>query len=33
MAIAPDTGHPASARGLWLGIAAYLIPTFPIAYV
>jgi hypothetical protein len=33
MAIAPDTRHPASARGLWLGIAAYLIPTFPIAYV
>src|SRR6266852_8154068 len=33
MAIASDTGHPASSRSFWLGMAAYLIPTFPIAFV
>src|SRR6266702_6120631 len=33
MAIASDTGHPASSRGFWLGMAAYLVPTFPIAFV
>ncbi|MDZ4866123.1 MAG: hypothetical protein SGI91_02270 [Alphaproteobacteria bacterium] len=25
--------QPASARAFWLGVAAYLVPTFPIAYV
>lgn len=25
--------QPASAAALWLGVAAYLVPTFPIAYV
>jgi hypothetical protein len=33
MTVAPDTRHPADARRLWLGIAAYLIATFPIAFV
>ena len=33
MAIASDTGHAASFRGFWLGMAAYLVPTFPIAFV
>jgi len=33
MAIASDTGHPASSRSFWLGMAAYLVPTFPIAFV
>lgn len=31
--LASDTMHPASARHFWLGMAAYLIPTFPIAFV
>jgi hypothetical protein len=26
-------GSVATARGFWLGVAAYLVPTFPIAYV
>jgi hypothetical protein len=26
-------GGIATARGFWLGVAAYLVPTFPIAYV
>jgi hypothetical protein len=26
-------GRIATARGFWLGVAAYLVPTFPIAYV
>jgi len=33
MTIASDIGRPAGARGFWLGVAAYLIPTFPIAFV
>jgi hypothetical protein len=33
MAMASDTRHPSSFRGFWLGIAAYLVPTFPIAFV
>jgi hypothetical protein len=33
MTIVPDTRHPADLRRLWLGMAAYLIPTFPIAFV
>jgi hypothetical protein len=33
MTIASDARYPASVRGLWLGMAAYLIPTFPIAFV
>lgn len=33
MTLAPDTRRPAVVRRLWLGMAAYLIPTFPIAFV
>ena len=33
MTIASDIGRPAGARSFWLGVAAYLIPTFPIAFV
>ena len=33
MTITSDTRHPAGARGFWLGVAAYLVPTFPIAFV
>jgi hypothetical protein len=33
MTIAPDTSQPAGTRAFWLGVAAYLIPTFPIAFV
>jgi len=33
MTIASDTRHAAGARGFWLGMAAYLVPTFPIAFV
>jgi hypothetical protein len=33
MTIASDTARPAGARSFWLGFAAYLLPTFPIAYV
>jgi hypothetical protein len=33
MAMASDTRHPARFRGFWLGTAAYLVPTFPIAFV
>ena len=33
MTIASDIGRPASVRSFWLGVAAYLIPTFPIAFV
>ena len=32
MAIASDTGQSASARNFWLGVAAYILPTFPIAF-
>ncbi len=33
MTIASDIGRPASVRSFWLGVTAYLIPTFPIAFV
>jgi len=33
MTIASDMPRPASVRSFWLGVAAYLIPTFPIAFV
>jgi hypothetical protein len=33
MTIAPSTRYPAGAGRLWLGMAAYLVPTFPIAFV
>lgn len=34
MTITPDTiTQPATSRAFWLGMAAYLIPTFPIAFV
>src|SRR3981081_3886715 len=33
MTIASDVGRPASVRSFWLGVAAYLVPSFPIAFV
>jgi hypothetical protein len=33
MTIASDTGRPASSRSFWLGVAAYIVPSFPIAFV
>jgi len=33
MTIASDIRRPANFRSFWLGMAAYLIPTFPIAFV
>ncbi len=33
MTIVSDVGRPASAMGFWLGVAAYLLPTFPVAFV
>jgi hypothetical protein len=33
MTIASDIGRPATARRFWFGAAAYLLPTFPIAFV
>jgi hypothetical protein len=33
MTIAPGIRQPASMRGFWLGVAAYLVPTFSIALV
>ena len=33
MTIASDIGHPSTARGFWLGVAAYLVPSFPVAFV
>ena len=33
MTIASDTGRPASSRRFWLGVAAYIVPSFPIAFV
>jgi hypothetical protein len=30
--IASDIGRPLTARSFWLGVAAYLLPTFPIAF-
>lgn len=32
MTTLPAQGTTASARGFWLGVAAYLVPSFPIAY-
>jgi hypothetical protein len=31
--MASDTRHPVSVRNFWYGVAAYLVPTFPIAFV
>ena len=31
--MASDSVHPASSRRFWLGVAAYIVPTFPIAFV
>jgi hypothetical protein len=33
MTIASTTGSPVSTRRFWFGAAAYLLPTFPIAFV
>jgi hypothetical protein len=33
MTIASALGRPVAARRFWLGVAAYVIPTFPIAFV
>ena len=33
MTIASDTARPAGVRSFWLGVAAYLVPSFPIAFV
>ena len=33
MTVASDTVRPAGARSFWLGVAAYLIPSFPVAFV
>jgi len=33
MTIASEMARPAGVRSFWLGVAAYLIPTFPIAFV
>lgn len=33
MTMASDTRHPAAARRFWLGMAAFLVPTFPVAFV
>jgi hypothetical protein len=33
MTIASDIGRPVTVRSFWLGVAAYLLPTFPIAFV
>jgi hypothetical protein len=33
MTIASDIGRSSGVRSFWLGVAAYLIPTFPIAFV
>lgn len=33
MTIASDTTRPAGTRSFWLGVAAYLLPSFPIAFV
>ena len=30
--VTSDTRHPSSARNFWLGMAAYLLPTFAIAF-
>jgi hypothetical protein len=31
--VTSGAGRPASVRNFWLGMAAYLVPTFPIAFV
>ena len=33
MTVASEVARPAGARRFWLGFAAYLLPTFPIAFV
>src|SRR5712672_3216170 len=33
MTTASDIGRPVTARRFWFGAAAYLLPTFPIAFV
>jgi len=33
MTTASDVARPAGARSFWLGFAAYVLPTFPIAFV
>jgi hypothetical protein len=33
MAVTSDACRPAGARGFWLGFAAYVLSTFPIAFV
>jgi hypothetical protein len=33
MPITSDVARPASVRSFWLGVAAYLVPSFPIAFV
>jgi len=33
MTIASDIGRASTTRGFWLGVAAYLVPSFPIAFV
>jgi hypothetical protein len=33
MATTSDVARPAGARSFWLGFAAYVLPTFPIAFV
>jgi hypothetical protein len=33
MSVAEALNRPATARAFWLGLAAYIVPSFPIAYV
>src|SRR5438445_12841867 len=33
MSATSDVARPTGVRGFWLGFAAYLLPTFPIAFV
>jgi hypothetical protein len=33
MSATSDVARPADVRGFWLGFAAYLLPSFPIAFV
>lgn len=33
MTVTSDVARPAGARSFWLGFAAYVLPTFPIAFV
>lgn len=32
MTIASTAAHPSTRRSFWLGVAAYLVPTFPLGY-